>query len=182
MYKIAQKHKTGRKQKENIIKQLKEELSVAKGFILANYEGSTVAQLTELRRSLAKYKSKMKVVKNRLFERAIKELGLDEVLQFIHRGIAVIFCYDEEEIVNIVKHLMDYIKQNEKFRLLGGYLYEEIVGYDKIKEIALLPSKQELIAKSVYLLSSPIRKLVSSLKYPINSLVNILMSKSIKSS
>jgi len=177
MYKIAKKHKITKTDKQNIIKNIKQEVEKSSAVIVVNYQGLTVAQLSEFRRGLAKYNTKFKVVRQKLFELTIKQTDLEGIKNFIHNAIGVIYCYNEDDVLNVLKYIIDYSKQNEKLRILGGFLYNEICDFGKIKEISSLPSKQELIAKLLQL-NSPINRLYLTLRTPISSLINILSIKS----
>jgi large subunit ribosomal protein L10 len=180
MYKIAKKHRITKKDKQNIVNNLKKELEKTSSIIVANYQGLTVAQLTEFKRGLAKYNAKFKVVRQKLFELAIKQTELENIRNFIHNAIGIIYCYNEDELLNILKYIIDYSKQNEKLKILGGFLYNEICDFGKIKATSSLPSKQELIAKMLQLLNSPINRMYLTLRTPISSLINILSIKSKK--
>lgn len=178
MYKTAQKHRLNREQKLQIINNLLEIVSSSKILLISNYSGLNVSQITELRRGLLKYNSRFKVVTNKLFEISLEKSDYKELKKFINKNIGIIFSDAEQDVQNILKFLVDYEKQYDKFKILGGLVYNTIVDANKIKEIAQLPSKDELIAKFVYLCSSPLRKLLLSLKQPIVSMLNILDTKS----
>lgn len=178
MYKTAQKHRISKDVKKEIIQKLKEETLSSKGIIIMNYEGTTVKQLTEFRTGLAKYNAKFKVVKNKLFELALQHTELESIKQFIRYAIGVIYCKDEDKISDVLKYVINYIKEVTSLKIVGGYVYNQILSAEKINEVAKLPSKTELISKAVYLLASPIRRLYSVMYSPLNLLVNILSIKS----
>lgn len=178
MYKTAQKHRLNRQQKLQIINNLTEIVSSSKVLILSNYTGLTVSQITELRRGLSKYNSKFKVVQNKLFEISLDKTPCRELKNFINRSIGIIYSDSEQYVQNVLKFIVDYEKQYDKFKILGGRVYDTIVDAKRIKEISELPSKEELIGKFVYLCSLPLRKLLISLKNPMVSLLNIIDRKS----
>ncbi len=178
MYKTAQKHKIKKEEKADIIQQFQQEIGKSKGLIIINFEGITAPQIVEIRHNLKKYNSKIKVVNNKLFLLALKNKNLENLSDFIYRSTGVIFCYNEEDIINVVKYLVNTSSQIDKIKLSGGYLFDTVVDPGKIKEISKIPSKQELIAKAVYLIKSPLVNLIILLKNPLNSIVNILNTKS----
>ncbi len=178
MYKTAKKHKISREDKQKIIEEIRQNINTSSGLIVANYQGLNVAQLTELRRGLAKYNAKFKVVKQKLFELSLKNTKLEEIKKFIRNAIGIVWCYNEEEVLNVIKYIINYSKQNEKLKILCGYLYNEIYDFEKIKEIYSLPSKQELIIRLMQLLNYPINRIYLTLRTPISSLINILSIKS----
>lgn len=177
MYKTAKKHKIRREEKVNIVNQFQQEIEMSRGLIITNFEGITAHQIGEIRRNLKKYNSKLKVVNNKLFLLALKNKNLEVLGKFMYGSIGVVFCYNEDDVINVVKYLVDTSSQLDKLKISGGYIFNTIVSSEKIKEIAKLPSKQELIAKSVYLIKSPLVKFIIVLKHPINLLLNILDTK-----
>ncbi len=180
MYKTAQKHIIKKQEKAGILQKLQKEIEDSKGIIIVNYEGVTATQFTDIRRNLKKYNSKLKVVNNKLFLLALKNRNLQELEKFVYKAIGVIFCYSEDDVVNVVKYLVETSNQIDKLKLSGGYIFNNVVDPEKIKEISKLPSKQELVAKAVYLIKSPLINLIVLLKNPLNSLVNILSAKAKK--
>ena len=73
-----------KKQKEEQVNALAEKFSKAKGIVLVDYRGMTVAEDTALRNELRKENVEYKVIKNRIMLRAFDKVGykgLDEVLQ-----------------------------------------------------------------------------------------------------
>jgi large subunit ribosomal protein L10 len=177
MYKTAVKHKINKKE---VVERLKQKILSSSVIIIANYQGLNVAQITEFRRELAKNNAKFEVVRQKLFEIALRNTKCEEIKTFISNAIGIITCSDEEKVLDVTKYLIEYAKQNNKFKILGGYLYDRICDPAKINEIANLPSKIELIAKLIQLLNSPINRLCLTLKSPLTSLINILSTKSSK--
>lgn len=175
MYKIATKHKINKKE---VVEKLKQKVLSSCCVIIANYQGLNVTQLTEFRRGLAKYDAKFEVVRQKLFEIALRETKFEPIKDFLKNAVGIITCSNEEKVLNVVKYITEYSKQNDKLKILGGFLYDRICDYVKIKEIASLPSKEELIIKLLQLLVSPLNRLYLTLKTPMVSLVNILATKS----
>lgn len=178
MYKTAKKHKISKQTKSKIIESLKQELVESKCIIVSNYQGLNNEQFLQLRKNLSKYNSKFKVIKNKLFELSLKNTHLEELKNYIKNAVGIVVCKEEKNIIPTIKYLLDYSQENSQLKILGGYLYDIMVDSNKIVEISKLPSKEELIAKLVGLLSMPIRRLYSVLNTPMISLLNILKTKS----
>lgn len=179
MYKTAQKHRLSRTEKEKLINDFLNIISSSKVLVIANYGGLNVAQITELRRNLLKYNSKFKVIKNKLFELALNKSDVKELRQFINKSVGIVYSDNEQNIQEILKSIVDYEKQYENFKIIGGYVYNSIVDANKIREISKLPSQKELVAKLIYLCGVPLRRLILTLKNPITSLLFILEKKSV---
>jgi len=164
MYKTAVKHKINKKE---VVERLKQKILSSSAIIIANYQGLNVAQITEFRRELAKHNAKFEVVRQKLFEIALRNTKCEEIKTFISNAIGIITCSDEEKVLDVTKYLIEYAKQNNKFKILGGYLYERICDPAKINEIAKLPSKIELIAVDTIAKFSN-KQIVFNIKVTIN--------------
>jgi len=74
----------------------------------------------------------------------------------------------------IIKLFSGFMKNNETIKFKAGILEDKFISEGDFKEIATLPSKEELIAKLIGLMKSPISNLVLNLSSPIRGLVNTL--------
>lgn len=147
--------------KEQEVKNLADRFQKSKSTILADYRGLTVAQMTKLRGRLAKESSFVKVVKNRLLKKALKDIkieGLDEYLV----GPTIIAGSDKDP-VSPAKILVEFSKDNENLKIKAGWLSGGVLSLAKIKELASLPSREELYAKLLRTLNAPASNLVSVL-------------------
>ena len=88
-------------------------------------------------------------------------------------GQNIIFKSDDN-IVGLSKLLISYQKEYENFEIKGGVLEGNYIDSSQISELAKLPSKEELIAKTVGLIKGPLSGLVATLSNPINSFINVL--------
>jgi len=72
------------------------------------------------------------------------------------------------------KTLYEFSKTNEKLKILGGILENNVLSIPQVLSLAQLPSKQELLAKAVGSISAPPRNLVNVLQGNIRNLINVL--------
>ncbi len=178
MHKTSLKHKLSREKKAEIISSLTEEIKNSYGIIFSHYQGLNNAQFTKLRRDLKKYNANFKVVKNTFLKLAFKNNNLTELENYVNKSIGVVLCKEEKSLVELLKYLFEFSKENTHLELLCGRLFNTTADIKKLEEISKLPSKEELISKLVGLLSMPIRSLYSVLNSPMVSLINILNAKS----
>ena len=150
-----------REQKGVEIKNLAGFFSSAKSIIFAHNRGLKVSEVTELRRKLRGEKNEFKVVKNRLAKIALKEMGLAGLDDFFKGPVTVTSA--TADAISPVKILVNFAKDHEKLELAGGYMDGEVLGIDKIKALANLPSREVLYAKLLGCLQNPARQLVSVL-------------------
>jgi len=123
--------------------------------ILTNYSGIMVKDLSKLRKTLRSKNVEYRVVKNTLFKRALKEVGIQGLDDYVKGPVAVAFI--KEEIGEVAKALKDFAKDVEKFSYSAGILDNVVYGQDQIKRIADLPPKEVVIAQVMGLINGPAR-------------------------
>ncbi len=139
-------------------------------FIFTEYKGLTVEQMNELRKKLRDANSEIKVIKNSLAKRAVKEVKLDLKEEWFKGPIAVIFC-NGDDFTKPTSIAYNFSKDNEVFKLRLAYFDNKVYESDVLKEIASLPSREELLARLVGILNSPITSLVFTLKSVLSKFV-----------
>ncbi|TGL57229.1 50S ribosomal protein L10 [Leptospira ognonensis] len=155
------------------VAELKTRLEKRPNFILASYSGLTVEDMTNLRAQLRKQGSEMKVIKNNLFLRALKESTLhkDKSIDFgdIYKGpLAAIFS--TEELPAVAKVCKDFAKDKKDLDVKTGYFDGQVLDKKGVESIAGLPSKQELLAQIARGLNAPSTQIASGMNQIIASL------------
>lgn len=156
-------------QKQEVVNDIYEKLSAAKGVIFADYRGLTVDQDTELRRALRNSGVNYQVVKNTLTKIAADKLGLEE-LDPVLKGPTSI-AYSQEDPVAPAKVMNEYAKKFDKLELKAGIVEGKIIDENGIKSLADLPSREVLIAQVLGGLNAPITGFVNVLNANIRGLV-----------
>ena len=82
-----------------------------------------------------------------------------------------------EDPVSAPKTIFKFAKENDKLSIIGGGLDGKTLSVDEVKQLASLPSLDELRGKLVGLIKSPSQKLASLAVAPANKLVNVLHAK-----
>lgn len=150
-----------RAQKEKLVESYQKGLATAPHAFVLGYEGISVPQVTELRAKIRESGASYTVVKNRLALRAIEGQPLEGLKEQFSGPTAVAYC--NEQPVALAKTLTDFAKDVPGMEFKGGLLDGNQVAVEQIKEIANLPTRDELIAKLLYLLQSPVTRLVRTL-------------------
>lgn len=155
---------------ENIrqVEKLLEKLKHSKGFVLTDYRGLSVSDLGELRGKLRVGDNDYKIVKNTLLKIALKELGYPDFSELLTGPTAIAFA--QQDALKLSKDLADFSKSNEKLVIKGGYIDGHKVDKEQVHAIAKLPSREELIAKMLGSLKSPLYGLASVLSGPMKGL------------
>ncbi len=161
-----------REKKEQIVSELKDKFKKSVISVLTDYSGLNVEEISDLRRKMRLKDISYKVTKNTLFLRALKETGIliDETV--FTRPIAIAFghgdCVDTPKIIN------NFSKEHENLEIIGGIIEGKYVPKEKILTLANLPGREELYARIVGSLASPLRGLASVLQGNLKGLVSIL--------
>jgi large subunit ribosomal protein L10 len=162
-------------QKKQIITEVAELIKESKTTALFDYKGITVAEMAELRNKLRENKAELKILKKSLANLAYKEAGLEvDVRSFEGQvGIAV----KGEDEISVPKALVEFAKKRkETERVLGGTLEGILIAQDKVLDLAKLPSKEELLAKTVGTMKGPINGFVNALSGNLRNLVGVISS------
>lgn len=150
-----------RTQKEELLAQYEEGVANAPHAFLLGYQGISVPKVTELRQKIRESGGSYVVVKNRIVLRAIEGTALGQLKDRFTGATAIVFSDDEP--VALAKVLSDFQKEAPFLEFKGGVLNGQPVEGEQIKDIANLPSREELIAKLLFLLQSPITRFVRTL-------------------
>ncbi len=100
---------------------------------------------------------------------AVKEAQVESLLPFLEGPVAMVFS-DEDPIVGI-RVITDFAKENEKPKILGGYLWGEVYGPGEIKRLAMLPPRDTLLTQTIGALQYPLIQFLFLLKNPLMRLV-----------
>jgi large subunit ribosomal protein L10 len=164
-----------RAQNENEVALLREKISKANSLVLADYRGLSVSEADDLRtrlRQAGEGKIEYRVAKNTLMRLAVRGTGSEGVAPYLVGPTALAIAYDEP--MTLAKALVDYSKQNEKFEIKGGMIDGEVVDLAAIRQLAALPSKDELRARLMAALQAPMQNLAGTLQSLLGNLRNVL--------
>ncbi len=162
-----------KQQKIDIVTDLTERVGKAKSMVFTDYQGMTMSQLSALRLQLSDLSSELSVTKNNLLKIALKENGFKVDDDAVFSGpIATLFAYDDE--IAPIKALTKALKDNGIGRTKAGFLAQEFLTDKQVNKLAELPSKDELRAKVVGALGSPLYGIVGVLQANLRNLVYAL--------
>jgi len=149
-------------EKQQIVEEITAKLRESATTVLTDYRGLNVAQVTELRRKLREAGIEFRVLKNTLIRRATANAELTELDSVLTGPTAVAFGKDDA--VAPVKILSQFAKENEALKIKGGVVEGRVVGFDEIKALADLPSREGLLSMLLSVLQAPIRNFALAVK------------------
>ena len=185
---------TNRAKKEQIVAKLSEKIAKAKSIVFTNYQGLTHKQLEELKKVLKEFNAELVVTKNTLLKIALenskfKVQDSDNISSALQNPTAALFAYDD--VIAPLKQIAKPLK------LLGlpaspaggpassdggqggptikfGILDNQALTSGQLLKLAMLPSREVLLAQVVSGLKSPIFGLHRALSWNLNKLVMTL--------
>lgn len=149
----------GKKQEE--LNELKKDLGAAANMIVAQFKGITVAQDTELRQKIRGIGSQYRVVKNTLARIAAEGTPAANLAKSFDGSTAI--AYNNSDPVALAKVLTAYAKTNPLFVFKAGMVEGRVVDIADLASIAAMPSKEELIAKVLFLINAPAQRMAVAL-------------------
>ena len=159
--------------KNTLVADLTELLSSAKTTVYAKYQGLTVAELQELRKSAREAGVKIKVVKNRLVRVAMGQIAVYKDTDTTGLTGQLLYAVSDEDEVAPAKVLAEFAKKHNALNLVGGFSdLGANLSEDEVKALAALPTKDELIAQVVAQLLSPVTDSISGLSGGLSGIVS----------
>ncbi|MHB0884660.1 MAG: 50S ribosomal protein L10 [Bacillota bacterium] len=154
-----------KEQKMHVTSDVTTKLKRAKTTVLADYRGLNVAQDTKLRKKLREGGVEYQVIKNTITSRAAKEAGIEGLDAYLAGPIAIAFDYDE--VTRAAKILSDFARENKVLEIKAGVFEGKVIGPDKVKALANLPSREVLLAQLAGQFAAPLAGLASVLAGPL---------------
>lgn len=148
-------------EKAKDLEALRKELEQSPAIFVTGYEKMTVQQDYELRKTVRGAGGSYKVIKNNIAAKASEGLGSNNVFGDV-KGMTSI-AWTTADPVALAKALTTYAKTNPAFTFKAGFVEGRVVEVKNIQELASMPSKEELIAKVMFLINSSAQRLAVSL-------------------
>lgn len=127
--------------KQSIIDEISNNVKESSSFIFLDNNGLTVAETMELRRKLRESDSELKIYKNTLVARALKDLDID-VEKELNGPKIVAFGKD---IIEPIKIVNDFAKKHDKLVMKIGIVDGKVTEIDELKKLATIPSREGLL-------------------------------------
>ena len=149
------------KSKQEIVAKIEDSFKESASMTIVEYRGLTVAEISELKKSLKAAGSTFTVYKNTLVTRASEKLGYSELNQYLSGSNAFVFS---KEINAGPKVLAKFAKRNENLVIKAGLAEGKVMDAQGMKTIASLPDKNGLLSMFLSCLNAPIQKFAATVK------------------
>ena len=128
-------------EKKIIVSEIIDNIKNSESVILFQYQGLTVAEMSELRNKLNEVKSNVKVYKNTLLKRALTDLNVN-MDEFLEGPNAVLFG---ETLLEPIKIIAEFAKSHDKLNIRVGIISGDVASLETINEYASIPSREGLL-------------------------------------
>ncbi len=142
--------------------------------VFVNFHGLSTAAIFKLRNLMRATSATYKVAKKTLIKKALGDFKFSGEMPDLGGEIGLIFAQAEEEMANIAKNVCKFTKEHKELSVLGGILENKFIEKKMVSELALIPSREVLLANLVYTLNSPLRRLVGGLEGSLQKLVIVI--------
>lgn len=161
--------------KEKLVTVLGGELKDAELVVVTQQLGLDADATRNLRVQLRKEKVGLKVGKNSLIKHAIKGTKIAALEKFLHGPTALAFSKDP---VAAAKVTVEFAKKNDKLKIVGGVMGDQVLEEAQVKALATLPSLDQLRGKIIGLLLAPATKIAGVLQAPAGQLARVMSARS----
>ncbi|MBU2563983.1 50S ribosomal protein L10 [Patescibacteria group bacterium] len=161
-----------RKQKEQIVEELADKIKRQQSLIFTDISGVNVSEMQKLRRELRQSEIEYQVAKKSLIDLALKQEKIDVDMSEIDGSVGLAFGYNDPILP--AKIINTFSKSNENLKILGGVMENKFLDINEVKQLAMIPSKQELLGMFIGSLKAPITGFVNVLGGSIRNLVGVL--------
>lgn len=160
-----------RAQKEKLVATLHDVFSNKAVCVVAHYKGLSVKQMTELRRNSTAAGATVKVAKNRLVKLALKGTDMEGISDLFVGQTVITYA---DDVIAAPKVAAAFAKDNEDFVILGGAMGATILDEAGVKNLASMPSLDELRGKIVGLINAPATKIAGVLAAPGGQVARVI--------
>lgn len=167
-----------RPEKQQAVKDIAGRFDDAQAALLTEYRGLTVGEIAEVRGALRDAEAEYKVMKNTLTRLAVREVGLDELVDMLQGPTAIAFC--KGDAVAAAKALDDAAKKFPVLVIKGGVLRGQVIDAEQAKALAKLEPREVQLAKIAMMMNAPLQQTVnvfSALLRDLGSMLGQLLAQ-----
>jgi large subunit ribosomal protein L10 len=147
-------------QKQAVVTEVSVQLGTAQALIVAEYRGLNVESVTGLRAAARKSGVYLRVLKNSLARRAVKGTPFEKLAEQMSGPLMYGIAQDP---VLGAKVLAEFAKANEHFVIRAGAMANSVMSAEEVTALALLPSRNELLAKLMGTMQAPVARLARTM-------------------
>lgn len=158
--------------KKAIVKEVSAVVSKAMSAVVADYRGLTVNQMTELRSQARKAGIYLKIVRNTLTRRAFENTSFSCLSDKLTGPLFIALSLQAPS--DAARLLKDFVKTFDKLEIIALAVGGKVYAAEQLDVVASLPTRDEALAKLMYIMKAPVEKFVRTLAAPHAKLARTL--------
>ena len=147
--------------KNKEVELLRDQLRKLNSLFVTGYEKLRVEQDFELRKAVRGAGGTYRVIKNTLAEKAAQGTPAEEVLKGLNGMTSM--AWTSGDPVALAKALTSYAKANPTFTFKAGWVEGRAIDVSRIQDLASMPSREEILAKLLFLINAPAQRLAMTI-------------------
>ena len=161
-----------KEQKTALVAEITEGLGRASIALVSEYRGITAGEATEVRRKIRAVHGELRVAKNTLIRRAVKDTAYAMLDQQLGGPVGLILSFADP--VELAKTVTGMRELGEKFKVRGGVLDGKPLTAEEIQALAALPPREVVLGQLLGLLMAPATQVVRLLNEPGSALARVV--------
>lgn len=161
-----------RQEKESLMKEVSRLFQEAPLILFTHFTGITVNETSDLRQRCRERGVQYKVVKKTLLNRICKDQNFPVMPSSLQGELATVFSMDDE--IAAAQVVCEFQKKHEAIKLVCGVLQGRYLQAEEVLSLASLPSREQLIARTVGSIQSPLSRFVTVLSGNLRGLMCVL--------
>jgi len=147
-------------EKKAVVAEVSAQVAKAQAIIVAEYRGLEVGNMTDLRAKARKAGVYLRVLKNSLARRAVKDTPFEKLAD---QMIGPLVYGISSDPVATAKVLNEFAKANDKFVIKAGAMPNAVISPKEVAALANMPSREQLLAMLLGTMQAPVAKFVQTL-------------------
>ena len=147
-------------QKKAVVAEVSAQVATAQAIIVAEYRGLEVGVMTDLRAKARKSGVYLRVLKNTLVRRAVKDTPFEKLAD---KMVGPLVYRISSDPVATAKVLNDFAKANERFVIKAGGMPNAVISAKEVTALANMPSREQLLATLLGTMQAPVVKFMQTL-------------------
>ena len=161
-----------KEEKTALVDEISQGLGRASIAMVSEYRGMTAGEATEVRRRLRAVRGELRVAKNTLIRRAIKDSAFAALDEKLGGPVGLILSFADP--VELAKTVTGMRELGDKFKVRGGVLDGKPLTAEDIQALAALPPREVILAQLLGLIMAPATRVVRLLNEPGSSLARVV--------
>ena len=162
-----------RPEKEATVSEIAAKLSGSEAALLTEYRGLRVGEMAEVRNALREVDADYKVYKNTLARLAVREVGLEKLVDRLEGPTAIAFC--RGDAVAAAKAIDDAARKYPVLSVKGGVLSGRVMGAEQARDLARIEPREVQLAKIAMMVNTPVQQTASVLASLLRDLGSMLV-------